>query len=99
MRGEPLVVLGDLLAQVLLLGLEQRLGVALLEPADEEATEAADQVGDALEHGDLPGERGDLTVAGGGALSRGSGRVLRTDGDGPARRGLTTVFNGRKVAA
>ena len=50
---EALVVLGDLAAEVFPLDLEQGLGVALLHAGDEQAQEAAEQVGDASEHGQV----------------------------------------------
>ncbi|GIX36691.1 MAG: hypothetical protein KatS3mg126_2470 [Lysobacteraceae bacterium] len=52
--GEPLVVTGDLLAQVFLLQLEQGLRVTLLEARDEHGQKAADEIGDALEHEHSP---------------------------------------------
>jgi hypothetical protein len=52
-RSQSLVVVRDLLADVLFLHLQQRLGILALHAADEEAQEPAEQVGDSSEHSAL----------------------------------------------
>ena len=49
-RGEALVEVGDLLAQVLLLELQQGLRIALLDAGDEEREEPFDEIRDPAEH-------------------------------------------------
>ena len=53
-RGQTLVVVGDLPADVFLLHREQRLGVLPFDASDEEIQEAAEQVSDSSEHASLP---------------------------------------------
>ena len=49
-RGETLVEVRDLLAQVFLLELEQRFGVALLDAGDEQREKSFDQIPKSAEH-------------------------------------------------
>ena len=50
MRGEARVVVGDLLAQILFLDFEQRLGIRTFHPRDKQPDKTAEQIGDAFEH-------------------------------------------------
>ena len=50
MRGQSLVEVRDLLAQVFLLQLEQRLRIALLDAGDEEREEAFEEIPESAEH-------------------------------------------------
>ena len=52
--GQALVEVADLLAQVFLLQLQQRFGIAAFDARDEQRQETFEQVGDAAEHGTLP---------------------------------------------
>ena len=56
-RGEALVEIADLLAQVFLLELEQRLRIAAFDAGDEQRKEPFEQVGDAPEHVPSRGQR------------------------------------------
>jgi hypothetical protein len=50
MRGEPLVVIGDLLPQVFLFHFQKRLGILLFETTDEQAEEASYDIAESFKH-------------------------------------------------
>ena len=49
--GKPLVVMGNLLAEIFFFHLHERFGILALHPRDEQAHETADDVGQSFEHG------------------------------------------------
>jgi hypothetical protein len=53
MRREPLIEVGDLLAQIFLLELEQRFGIALLHAGNEQREKAFDEIPKSAEHAPL----------------------------------------------
>ena len=55
-RGQALVEVADLLAQVFLLQLQQRFGVAAFHAGNEQRHETLEQVGDTAKHVCPPGD-------------------------------------------